>query len=197
MSYGLSQLNCGPTNILPNSPSCTGLIFINQTNFIKDRGVHASLHTNCLHQIVYAKLNLKIEYTPLYERLVWDYNKTNTQLLNRTTDTFNWEKLLENKNVNDQVYLFIKTMLNIFHNFIPNKNIICNDIDSPPPPWFNNQIKRLIEKKNHLFKSYMANGRLAMNLVRLQRAGAELINIIKYSKEKTSGKTLLAKLIGP
>ena len=43
----------------------------------------------------------------------------------------------------------------------------------------------------------MANGRLAMNLVRLQRAGAELINIIKYSKEKTSGKTLLAKLIGP
>ena len=202
LSYGLYQLNCGPTNILPNSSSCTDLIFINQNNFIKDRGVQASLRTNCLHEIVYAKLNLKTEYLPLYERLVWDYNKTNTQLLNRTTDTFSWEKLLENKNVNDQVYLFIKTMLNIFHNFIPNKNIICNEIDSsplpplPPPPWFNNQIKRLTERKNHLFKSYMAKGRLAMNRVRLQRAGAELINIIKYSKEKTSGKTLLAKRVG-
>ena len=147
MSYGLSQLNCGPTNILPNSPSCTGLIFINQTNFIKDRGVHASLHTNCLHQIVYAKLNLKIEYPPLYERLVWDYNKTNTQLLNRTTDTFNWEKLLENKNVNDQVYLFIKTMLNIFHNFIPNKNIICNDIDSPPLLGLTTKLKDWLKRK--------------------------------------------------
>ena len=142
--------------------------------------IHSSLHPNCHHQIVYAKLNLKIEYPPLYERLVWDYKKTNTQLLNRTIEAFNWEKLLENKNVNEQLYLFNKTMLNIFHNFIPNKNIICNDKD---PPWFNNHIKTLIEKKNHLFKSYMANGRLAVDRVRLQKAGAELINIIKSSKE--------------
>ena len=101
-------------------------------------------------------------------------------MLNRTIETFNWEKLFENKNVNEQLYLFNKTMLNIFHNFIPNKNIICNDKD---PPWFNNHIKTLIEKKNHLFKSYMANGRLAVDRVRLQKAGAELINIIKSSKE--------------
>ena len=49
------------------------LIFINQNNFIMDSGVPASLNPNCHHQIVYAKLNLKIEYPPLYERLVWDY----------------------------------------------------------------------------------------------------------------------------
>ena len=71
-------------------------------------------------------------------------------------------------------------MLNIFHNFILNKNIICNGKD---PPWFNNQIKTLIEKKNHLFKSYMANFRLVVDHVSLQKAGAELINIIKSSKE--------------
>ena len=98
-----------------------------------DSGVHASLHPHCHHQVVYAKLNLKIEYPPLppplYELLVWHYKKTNTQLLNRTIETFNWEKLRENKNVNEQLYLFNKTMLNIFHNFIPNKNIICNDKD--------------------------------------------------------------------
>ena len=28
--------------------------------------------TNCHHQIVFSKLNLKIEYPPLYEQLVWD-----------------------------------------------------------------------------------------------------------------------------
>ena len=75
-----------------------------------DSGVHASLHPNCHHQIVYAKLNLKSEYptppSPLshyIERLVWHYKNTNTQLLNRTIETFNWEKLLENKNLNDQL----------------------------------------------------------------------------------------------
>ena len=105
--------------------------------------------------------------------------KTNTPLLNRTIETLNWKKLLENKNVDKQLYLFNKTMLSTFHNFIPNKNIICNDED---PPWLKNQIKTLIENKNHLLKSYMANCRL-VDLVRLEKRGAKLINIIKSSKE--------------
>ena len=59
--YGLSQLICEPTYILPNLFSCIDLIFINQNNFIMDSVTHAFLHPNCHHQIVYAKLNLKIE----------------------------------------------------------------------------------------------------------------------------------------
>ena len=95
LSYGLSQLICKPTHIWPNSSSCIDLILINQNDFLMDSGVHASLHPNCHHQLVHAKLNLKIEYPlapPLYKRLVCDYNKTkkNNQLLNRTTETFNW-----------------------------------------------------------------------------------------------------------
>ena len=34
--------------------------------------------------------------------------------------------------------IFTKTMLNIFHNFIPDNNIICNYKDHP---LFNNQVK--------------------------------------------------------
>ena len=122
-------------------------------------------------------------------------------MVNRTVETFNWEKLLENKNVNDQLYLFNETILNIFHNFILNKNIICNDKN---PSCYNNQIKTLIEKKNHLFKSYIANVRLAMDRFRLQKANEELTNIIKSSKEnfynnlakKLNDPTLLTKHIG-
>ena len=125
-----------------------------------------------------------------------------SQLLIRIIEAFNWEKLLENKNVNDQLYFIKQTMLNIFHNFIPNKNIIYNDKD---PPWFNNQIKRLIGKKNHLFESYRAHDRLAVDRVRLQKAGAELINLIKSSKEnfynnlakKLNDPNTSSKHIGP
>ena len=52
-----------------------------------ESGVHASLHPNCHHQTVYAKLNLKIEHPLFYEQLVWNYK--NTQLFNRTIETFN------------------------------------------------------------------------------------------------------------
>ena len=74
-----------------------------------DISVHASLHLSCHHQILYAKSKLKLNTPPsppprLYERIVGDYK--NTQLLNRTIETFNWEKLLGNKNVNEQLYLF-------------------------------------------------------------------------------------------
>ena len=60
---------------MPQSSSCTDLIFTDQPNLIIDSGVHPSLHSNCDHQITYYKLNLNIKYPPPYEHLVWDYNK--------------------------------------------------------------------------------------------------------------------------
>ena len=40
-----------------------------------DPGVHPTLHSKCYHQIMYAKLNLKIEYPPSYTRKIWNYKK--------------------------------------------------------------------------------------------------------------------------
>ena len=69
LPYGLSQL-FRKTKHTPNLPSCIDLIFINQSNFIMDSGVHPSLHPYCHQQMVYVKVNLKIEYPSLHERLV-------------------------------------------------------------------------------------------------------------------------------
>ena len=46
--------------------------------------------------------------------------------------------------------MFNKTLLNIFQNFIPNKIIVCDDRD---PPWMNDEIKKMIKRKNWLFQS--------------------------------------------
>ena len=86
-SYDLSQLICEPTHILPNWSSCIDLIFINQNNLIMDSVVHASLHPNCHHQIVYTKLNSKIEYPLLYERLVLNYLKIRMFMNNYISST--------------------------------------------------------------------------------------------------------------
>ena len=75
-------------------------------------------------------------------------------MLNHVIDIYNWEKLLEDKNINKQLYLLNKTMLDIFHNFIPNKSMICNGRDLP---WFNNQFNILIGKKSDLFNPLMHN----------------------------------------
>ena len=64
--YGMKQVITEPKHILENSSSCIDLIFSNQPNVITDSGVHPTLHSKCHHQIIYSKLNLKIEKPPPY-----------------------------------------------------------------------------------------------------------------------------------
>ena len=57
--FGLSQIITEPTHILENSRSCIDLLFTSQPNMVLDSGVHASLHSQCHHQIIFAKSDLK------------------------------------------------------------------------------------------------------------------------------------------
>ena len=63
--YGLHQIINEPTHILPSSASRIYLIFANQPNLVIYSGVHPSLHQNCHHQIIFAKINLKVYYPQL------------------------------------------------------------------------------------------------------------------------------------
>ena len=110
-----------------------------------DSGLHSTLHSKCHHQIIYSKINLKIEYPPAYTRKFWNYNRSETDLINRSIESFDWSKLLSDKNVHEQVELFNKTLLNIFHKFIPNKIIVCDDRNRL---WMNDEIKKMNTRKN-------------------------------------------------
>ena len=78
----------------------------------------------------------------------WDYGKAQTDLINRAIDQFDWINLFLDKNINEQVILFNRTILNIFHNVIPNKIILFDERD---PPWMNDRIKHLIKQKRAIF----------------------------------------------
>ena len=117
-SYGLSQIISDPSHILLNSSSCIDVIFTNQPNLVTESGVHPFLHPKCHHQIVFAKLSLKAENPPLYERLIWDYKNADIPSINRAIDIFDCCNSFQGKNVYEQVHFFNKTILNIFHNYI-------------------------------------------------------------------------------
>ena len=153
---------------------------LKQPNIIINSGVHPSLHPNCHHQIVYSKINLLIEYPPPYERIVWDYKKANVAHLNLAISLFDWEKLFEGRNVNDQARLFNETLMNIFRNYIPNKVLTFNDSD---PPWFNDQIKRLIKLKNDLLVLYLQNGKKHAEYLMLQDASQQISDLIQSSRD--------------
>ena len=92
-THGFKQLISDATHILPQSTSCIDLIFTDQPNYIIDCGTHPSLNKNCHHQITFCKLNLKVEYPPPYQRLVWNFKKSNNDAIKRAIELVNWNSL--------------------------------------------------------------------------------------------------------
>ena len=130
--FGLQQIINEPTYLTSNSSSCIDLIFTSQPNLVMESGVHSSLHPNCHHQIVFAKINLKIYYPPPYERDICHYEKANADLIRRSiVDQFPWDIRFAHIDVNQKVYLFNQTIKNILCNFIPHESVTCDDSDPP------------------------------------------------------------------
>ena len=93
-SYGLNQLIQEPTHVLNSSSSCIDRIFTSYPNLVMESEIHSLLHSNCLHQIVFAKFNLPIFYLPPYERTVWYYQRAITELIRTAIDQFDWLRAL-------------------------------------------------------------------------------------------------------
>ena len=107
--FGLNQIINEPTHITNNSPTCIDLLFTLQTNLVIESGVHSSLYPNCHHQIILAKFDLRIFYSPPYERNVWYYKQANIELIRRAIDNFDWNRALDNVSPNRQVSVFNDT----------------------------------------------------------------------------------------
>ena len=128
-SNGFSQLIHEPTHIQTNSSSCIDLVFTDQSNLSVNSSVHASLHPNCHHKIVHSSFNLNIYYPPPYQWLMWDYKKADSKNIRKPLDSVNWERLFNSKDINLQVTALNETILNVFHNYVPNKYITMDDKD--------------------------------------------------------------------
>ena len=156
-SYGLNKLIQEPNHIPNLLSSCPDLIFTLQPDLVMESGIHSLFHSNCHHQIVFAKFNLFIFYPPPHKRTVWYYEKVNTELIRGAIDQFDWLRDLSNVSADDEkVYFFTKTLINIIQNVIPQETIICDNRDLP---WINMEIKKLMAEKNLALKSYCCSNK--------------------------------------
>ena len=104
-------------------------------------GVRAFLFPRGHQQFIYAKVNLKINYPPPYDRLVSDYSKAELTDISKNFSQINWNNYLKDLNVNDQVEYLSRCILNVFYNFFLNKTITCRDKE---PPWMTEEVKHYV-----------------------------------------------------
>ena len=77
------------------------------------------------------------------------------------------------------VFLFIKTIRNIFSNYIPHETVTCDIIY---PPWINNKIKKLIKEKNDTCKSYILNDKNHQVFHKIKYLQNQLRSLIERSQ---------------
>ena len=151
-SYILTQLwsiSVRTHTRISHSCSCIDLIFTNQPKLEVNCSTHSTLNTERHPRIAHCKLNLNIEYSPLYDRPVWDSKTANNRSIKKSIESVNWKALFNNKTIDNEVSICSETVINIFSNFVPNKLVT---FDENGPPWMNNFIKNKTKWKLLLHK---------------------------------------------
>ena len=123
-SAGYSQLVDQPTNITKESSSCIDLILTSTPSFISVSGVELSLYEKCYHNLIYGKINFNIPLPPPYIREVWNYKNAKVENIQQSVSANDWNFIFQGKTVNQKVNILNEFLLNVFHNFIPNKKKI-------------------------------------------------------------------------
>ena len=92
-----------------------------------------------------------------------------------------WERSLAEKYFNEKVYIFTKTIKNIFLNFIHYEPILCDDRD---PPWIRNKINKLINEKNTSYQFYIQKGKSEQSFQVFQTIHNMLLSATEVSKQQ-------------
>ena len=95
----MAQYSIESTHLLDYSSSCIDLIFALHKNLVNNSGEYSFSHPNCQHQIFFCKFSLKIYYSPPYERVAWEYQKDNKDLIAKVIETLACLKFLLKYNI--------------------------------------------------------------------------------------------------
>ena len=150
-SYSAAQLIETPTNFTEHSQSLIDLIIVKATthvltSFVADPFIPDLTRFHCPVVLV---LKFNKPKSSTFKRHIWLYDRGNYVAYNEQLNQTDWETLIDNNNVEEVAQNITNTILTCAKNTIPNKLVTIrpNDI-----PWLNNNIRKLMRKRNKLHK---------------------------------------------
>ena len=144
MNAGLHQCVKGKTRGL----NILDLVLVYEKSLIQKVDILAPLGKSD-HNVLKVQVNILLK-KPVKNITLYKYKKANYNILKELLEEVDWDKKLSTNSVND-VWEFLKTMLKDFKDkHIP--SIIKNV--NKDAPWMNKKVKKLIKKRNNLFKRY-------------------------------------------
>ncbi|MEW8548517.1 MAG: reverse transcriptase family protein [Candidatus Thiodiazotropha sp.] len=153
--YNLHQLINEPTHFTESSSSLIDLILVSNRQSIEMFGVGEPILMQDIryHCPVYSIFNFKKSISKSFQRKVWLYEKGNYDELRNKVSDFDWNTV-QNEDINQYALNFSNKLLEIASECIPTKFITVRPKDLP---WMNNNIRKLMRKRNRLYKKYKTN----------------------------------------
>ena len=151
--YNLSQIINEPTNYTETSSSIIDLIMVSNLHSVDMSGVREPFLTQEIryHCPIFCIFKFKRHVMKPFRRKIWLYEQGNYDSFRQKVHDFDW-----NTTHDDDVNLYAEKFTDKLQaeECIPTKNVTIRPHDLP---WMNNNIKKLMRKRNRLYKKYKKN----------------------------------------
>ena len=178
--YGLIQLINEATNFTESSASIIDLIMVSNINSVDISGVGEPFLMQDIryHCPTFCIFKFKKHIVKPFSRKIWLYDHGNYNDLRQMISEYNWDSV-RNDDVNEYANCFSKTLLSLAEQCIPTKHVTIRPRDLP---WINNTIRRLIRKRNRLYKKYKKD-RTILNYDKFKQARNEVTSNLQKAKK--------------
>ena len=177
-SRNMAQLISEPTRVTGNSATCIDVIATSCPDRVDIAGVIDTEISD--HFATFCHANFQIHKSTEYEREVWLYDQADFDGLNVYLNNMQWEDLLINLDVNDMVSKWTELFLASARKFTPTKVI---KVRPGEPQWLTTYIKRLIRKRNRLYKKAKKNNN-PVHWEKYRRIRNNVVSNLRKSKQK-------------
>ena len=164
---GLNQMISEPTRIASYSIANTGVrhlskscidhLTTNNPGFITEFEVKSPVG-NTDHCSIMSSVKFTFAKEPVIKKTRWRYDHADREGLKAAVNNFDWDTLLDGEDLDLITTNFTNTLFRLFSQFIPNKQIKIRTNDEP---WFNDNIKRSINKRDKLYRNFKRTQNLA------------------------------------
>ena len=154
-TYNLTQLINEPTHYTETSSSIIDLILVSNLRSVELSGVSEPflLHDVRYHCPVFIIFTFNKQVSKSFVREIWLYNQGDFNRLRQRIAEFDWETV-KSEAVNLYASNFTDQLINLSKDCIPHKHIRVRLKDLP---WINSSIRKLMRKRNRLYKKYKLN----------------------------------------
>ena len=148
----LTQLMDEPTNYTEFSSTVIDLIMVSNIHSVYLSGVGEPFLTQDIryHCPTYCIFKFKKDISRPFTRKIWLYAKGDYDKFRQIVNDYDWASTYD-EDVNEYARNFTNSLLNMAEKCIPSKTITVRPQDLP---WMNNNLRKLMRKRNRLFKKY-------------------------------------------